>query len=438
MLITCAHVTNYKRIREVEIRPEADKHLLLLAGPNTAGKTSVMDAIALVIGGKKVIADDPVHHGADEAVIELEWDNGLMAKRTIDPDGTTKLEVRDKTQKLRSPQEVLDKLLGQRMLDPLAFIRLSGPERRAKLLELIDTEKQIPAMDERRQKIYDTRTETGRRLKDAEGELHRLPPEAEVAALLDVGELAAENAKLTEKQQAGHKLELEYQAAAGRVDHVKKAVAAATDIIAKLEAQIREARQQLADNEAMLKTAGAELSGATAKRDAAVTEWTTLLPRREQIAADLARANAHNRSVVEAEQSNARRAAAAKVVDERKQQYDAQTEAIAKVDAKKLAFLAAAKLPVPGLGIADGDVTFNDVPLSQASGAEKLRIALGISIASQSEIGDILIRDAALLDDDSLKMVDEVVTAAGCRCWLERVGTRDPGAIVIRDGAVVE
>ena len=49
-----------------------------------------------------------------------------------------------------------------------------------------------------------------------------------------------------------------------------------------------------------------------------------------------------------------------------------------------------------------------------------------------------LIRDAALLDEEHLALVAEQATAAGKRCWLERVGTSDPGVIVIHDGKVQE
>lgn len=436
MLIVCASIQSYKRVRDVEIRPESDCNLLLIAGNNAEGKTSIMDAIDAIIGGKRAIAPDPVHHGDVEARIAITWDNGLTAERTIAVDGSTTLKLKDATRQLTSPQAVITKLLGQRTLDPLEFTRNSALEQRAKLLEIIDKDKQIPAMDAQRSKIYDVRTEVGRKLKDAEGELQRLPDAVEVAAITDVAALSSERAQLAALQQEGAKAAARHQVAARDLEQSVAEERHRAQRILDIEEELQDARAVHAkaiEITASTRTIADETSAAV---DAAVHAWNATAERRAEVDAELANANAHNRAVVEGEQLNARRAAAQKMVDDRRKEYTEGTKLIDKIDAKKLAFLAAASLPVPGLGIEAECVTLNGAPLEQASGAEKLRVALGIAIAAQSEIKDILIRDASLLDDASLLMVEEVAAAAGCRAWLERVGTRDPGAIVIRDGQV--
>jgi hypothetical protein len=57
-------------------------------------------------------------------------------------------------------------------------------------------------------------------------------------------------------------------------------------------------------------------------------------------------------------------------------------------------------------------------------------------MAASPGLDDVWIRDGALLDDDSLQLLAEEADKAGKRCWVERVGDRDPGAIVIQDGRV--
>lgn len=445
MLITCAIVKNYKRARDVEIRPEADRHLLLIAGDNTHGKTSIMDAIDTVIGGKRTIAKDPVHHGEAEAFISLTWDNGMTATRTIDADGSTKIEVKGKDGKVAAPQALFDQLIGSRMLDPLAFSRLAPADQREKLLEIIDKDKQLVAIDAQRERIFTTRTEIGRKRDDADGELNRLPPEVEVGKMTDVGALAAEQAELVKMLRAADAItvsaseaEAERMLAEDRVRDAARDCESIQAEIARLTAKLTErqtAGKLLLED---LTTCREVEAGKLAKVAAARAEWEKVAPRRAEIEADLANANAHNRAIVEAEQSNARRIAAQKVLDQRVADYATGTAELAKIDAKKLAFLAAAKLPVQGLGIEAGGITLNGIPLANASGAEKLRVALGIAIAAQSEIKDIMIRDASLLDDPSMAIVNELATAGGCRVWLERVGTRDPGALIIRDGKIAE
>lgn len=437
-LITAARIKNIKRVHDITITPEADAHLVLIAGPNMAGKTSVMDAIAMVIGGAKLVPDDPVRHGAEEGSAQIELDNGLIVTRTVEPDGSSKLEVKDRTGKVGTPQKLLDKLLGQRLLDPWEFVRLPGPERRLKLLEIIDTKKEIPAMDAHRKKVYDAREEVGRKVRDAKGERERLGEKVEVPPTIDVAALSAELAELSKRQEAGQRLELESKDSDTAHDIVRATLDRTEAQIAKLRADLAAAEKSREEQLLELARRKEECQRTADAAKTAAAAWHELAPRRAQIDAELARANENNRAATAAELMNKRRDEAQATVDARQKQWSEQAAVLEKIDAKKLAFLAAAKLPVPGLGIADGDITFNDVPLAQASGAEKLRVALGIAVASQSEIRDILIRDAALLDENSMAMVEELAVASGVRVWLERVGTRDPGAIIIRDGFISE
>lgn len=48
-----------------------------------------------------------------------------------------------------------------------------------------------------------------------------------------------------------------------------------------------------------------------------------------------------------------------------------------------------------------------------------------------------LIRDASLLDGDSMQLVGDLAAEMGAQVWLERVGDADDGAVIIRDGGVV-
>jgi hypothetical protein len=113
------------------IRPEADRVIILIGGKNAQGKSSALDALTVAFGGKRAAPADPVRHGADEADIDVELDGGALtitARST--PDGDSKLEVREKGSVIRSPQARLDKLVGARFLDPIAFLQLSATDQR--------------------------------------------------------------------------------------------------------------------------------------------------------------------------------------------------------------------------------------------------------------------------------------------------------------------
>jgi len=203
MLITSITMENYKRVRKVAITPEADRHIILIGGKNAAGKSSTLDALTAAFGGAKQLATDPVRHGAEEAAIFIELDGGkLTIDRTIDPDGKTKLEVRDAEGAVRRPQEVLDRLVGARFLDPLAFLALPAKEQRTALMRLIPDAKRIDDLDAKRARASDRRTEIGRDLTRAEGELARLP-EAAAGKAIDVAALNEEARRFAEQQRAG-------------------------------------------------------------------------------------------------------------------------------------------------------------------------------------------------------------------------------------------
>jgi chaperonin cofactor prefoldin len=120
-------------------------------------------------------------------------------------------------------------------------------------------------------------------------------------------------------------------------------------------------------------------------------------------------------------------------------QSESLTEGIDEIDAEKSKELQAAPFPVPGLGLDDNGVTFNGLPFEQASGAERLRASAAIGMAQKPKLRVMLIRDASLLDDDGLAIIEQMATAEDYQVWLERVAKNAEGcAVYIEDGAVKE
>lgn len=72
------HVENIKRIKMVDITPADD--VVLIEGKNRQGKTSVLDSIAYLLGGKELIPADVVRKGEKNAEITAKID-GMVIKR---------------------------------------------------------------------------------------------------------------------------------------------------------------------------------------------------------------------------------------------------------------------------------------------------------------------------------------------------------------------
>lgn len=442
MKITAIAVKDFKRIKDVRITPDADRALILIGGSNGAGKSSTLDALTAAFGGKKALPGDPVRHGADEAEIVVQLDGNLTIRRTIAPDGTSTLEVRDELGARKAPQAVLDGIIGSRFLDPLHFLAQPAKEQRAQLMKMIDGAERIVGLDEKRERAFAKRTEVGRDLTKAKGELERLPVIVP-GEPIDVAELTAESKRLAEKQRADDGLgrvaeqcEREVEGAKSRLASINRERAQVEAEIERLKGRAAKLIAEAAEWEEDVKKTEAFAAESKAKLDDAAKEWAELQPRREQVDADLARADKHNSEVYSRRAHMERRTDAAASVEKLDKEVAELTKVIQTIDTRKAEILGAAKLPVDGLGIDAEGITLNGVPFIQASAAERLRVALGLAMAASPELGDVWIRDGALLDDESLELVAQQAAAAGRRCWIERVGTKDPGVIVIKDGQV--
>lgn len=435
MKITAIHIKDFKRIKDVKLAVGADRSIILIGGRNGQGKSSTLDALTAAFGGKKSQPADPVRHGADEAEIVVELDDGeLIVKRVISAvDGSSQLEVRDRMGTIKAPQQMLDGLIGSRFLDPLQFLKLPAKEQRATLMRLIDGADRIAGLDEKRGRAFTRRTEVGRDLTKAEGELARLPA-AEIGAPIDVAALTTERNTIVDAERAADALATEANA---RVRDTQQAVVkrvANSHAIERLERELADLRSQSEPLAAEVKRCEDLARTANVAAETAQGEVLAALTRRSEIDTEIARAADHNRSVFAAEAQAKRRTEVVSEVEKLGAERDNLTKVIDTIDQRKAEILAAAKLPVEGLGVTDDGIELGGVPFEQASGAEKLRVALALAIAASPKLADVWIRDGALLDDESMALIAEHVKRTGNCAWIERVGVSDEGVVIIQDG----
>jgi hypothetical protein len=61
---------------------------------------------------------------------------------------------------------------------------------------------------------------------------------------------------------------------------------------------------------------------------------------------------------------------------------------------------------------------------------------MAMAMAMNPSLRTLFIRDGSLLDGKNMRLVAELAAQHGFQIIMERVGTTDPGAIVIEDGRV--
>lgn len=392
---------NVKRLKAVEIQP--DGTLQVIAGRNAQGKSSVLDAIWLALGGGKASKETPlpIRDGEDHASVRLDLGD-LIVTRSWTAKGTSlKVENADGAA-YSSPQGMLDALVGQLSFDPLAFTRLSPKDQKKALLDLVDLDVDLDALDAQIKETFENRTRIGREGK-AIGEVtvDESLPEVEESASTIIDQI-----------QAAEDANREF----GRVEGNRNVAA---DDISSLEAQIEALQETLKERKAEVASCEAWLAGAS-RRDVA--------PLREKLAT-VEETNALIRANNVAREK-------AKAKEELRLQYEAATAELQRLETVKIEALHKAEFPVVGLSFDDNGPTYRGIPLSQASSAEQIRVSLAMGMALNPRLRVLMIKDGSLLDEESMAAIRDQVAEKGYQLWIERVGNADEGAVILEDGEV--
>lgn len=416
-------IENFMRCRVVRLDLGADP-ITEIRGFNGEGKSSVLQAVWALVGGKDACPADPIRHGADSAVIVGELDNGLIIRRKFTAKGSY-LEVSTKEgASYKAPQKILDDLLGRTSFDPMAFLALDRKKQKEELQRIAGID--VTPFEQRRQAAYEARTLANRQKEGLKARLDAMPEVEAPDQELTAADLLAEQRKLQEAKSANDARRAELRRFADAV--YKPAVAkveAAALRVTELERQLAQAKE--AHDVARAAAVAAAEQGKTLK-----AEVEALVdPPMDALATKIAEIDATN-ATVRAKKERARLAQEHVVAIEEWQRLDRE---VAAAEAEKTAALAKATFPVPGLGFSADGITYDGVPFDQASQAQRIRVSMAMGLALHPKLPIVCIRDGSLLDDRSKDIVREMAAAAGAKVLLEIVGKGGSG-IVIEDGVV--
>lgn len=396
MKIISLKASNVKRLKAVEITPSGE--VVVVGGRNAQGKSSVLDAIWLALGGGPATkaTTRPVRDGEDSASVVLDLGE-FVVTRTWSGTKTTLTVATPEGAKFSGPQGILDALVGRLAFDPLEFTRLSAKAQRDALLGLVDLPFDLAAIDQERAALFDERTDVGRRGK-AIGDIPDLIPDVPAEEVSSVDILA----ELRAAQEAVRVNEAAYERTA----------------------RAQTAREQAAE----------ALRAAVAEEEAALAAFQVMpeVPDAAEIEQRLARVDETNRAVRANAEAREKRTRHEAFVAE----YKTLTDKIEWLDKTKADGLAAATFPVPGLGFDESGVTLEGVPFSQASSAEQIRVSLAMAMSLNPRLKVVHIRDGSLLDAGSLALIAGMAAEQDYQVWIERVGDADTGAVIIEDGEV--
>lgn len=407
MKVISLTTTNFKRAKHVEIKPDPDGNLVIVAGKNGQGKSSVLDSIAAALGGaNSKTTPKPIRDGEDRAEIILETEE-LTVTRVFTPSGSRLTLTSKNGAKYPKAQAKLDELVGNLSMDPLAFTLLDDKKQLAQLLDLVELPFDPEQLEAERKQVFDERTAVNRRVKEFEsalaqfGELPADLPASEVSVAELLGEYRAVQAELQEQQDDHSKLAFAEQ----KVKETKAAINRLQNELAAWETDVKNSQSAINIHREL------DLDAIQSKIDGA--EETNRLVRKAQ-----------ERGALQFQHEAA------------KGQATSLTTKLDQIAQTKADGLAAAEFPVDGLGFTEEGVTYQGVPFKQASSAEQIRVSMAMAIALNPKLKVIRIQDGSLLDTDSLALIEETAQEHGYQIWLEVVGDDIEDAYTIIDGEV--
>jgi hypothetical protein len=436
MKIIAFEAENIKRIAVASIKPDGSP-LVEITGKNRQGKTSVLDAIFWALAGAEAIQSKPIRKGADRALIRLDLGELVVTRRfTAQDDGgfTTSIKVENaEGASFKTPQTMLDKLLGKLTFDPLEFTRMKPADQFEACRKFVP-HFDFDAFADAQNKDFTARTEVNRSAKQLRAQAEGINFETLSEGARDESELVAqlEQAGVTnadielrranrEKAAAdAERFEQDALALKGRANEKREQAAR---LVAEAEAEEKRAADWIAE--------GADLK-------ARILEAGPLpAPVETQAIKDaIAAAREHNGRV-----------AAAMEAAKRKRELETQaaaaekqsTDLTAQMDARnktKLAAIAQATLPVEGLSFGDNCILLDGLPFDQGSDAQQLEASVAIAAAMNPKLRVIRIRDGSLLDKEAFELLGEFAQRHDMQIWVETVASGRPGAVVIEDGRV--
>ena len=424
MRIIRLRAENIKKLVAIEITPTGN--LIRITGKNASGKSSCLDAIFWALGGMNGIQAQPIRKGQTRAKVEIDLGE-MIVKRSFSEGGTTSLTIENKDGlRFKSPQTLLDGLLGKLSFDPLAFMNLEPRKQFETLRQLTGVD--FSKLDALRQRIYDERSATNRDVKRLEVQIEGMnvpadSPKEEVSGAEIVAKIEEAN-KVRDNQTA---LETGIQQLENSTRLSEKEMQDIQGIIRDFEEKIKELRKEYKVKQDFLSETADKIE-ATEEKAKAIQ-----VPDISGLQADLAEVESKNK---DARAYQAREKARGEL-QQFKDVAKNLTDKIQAVDDEKEAQISTAKFPLDGLSFGDGAVTYNDLPMDQASHAEQLKVSMAMAMSLNPKLKVIRITDGSLLDSSSMKIVEDMAKDQDYQVWIEQMDESGKVGIVISEGEVV-
>lgn len=408
---------NVKRIKAVKVEP-TPSGLTIIGGNNGQGKTSVLDAITWALGGNKYKPSEAQRRESTiPPFLSVELSNGLVVERkgknsslkVIDPEGNM------------AGQQLLDEFVEQLALDLPKFMAMGNKDKATTLLQIIGVGDKLYELEKKEQEIYSRRHAIGQIADQKEKFAKEMPTYRDVPEdLVSASELIKEQQDLLAKNG-------ENQRKRNNLQQLKQKDMRLKDQVKTIEDQIESLKEKLyaltAEHTVIIQDIMTAEKTVKELQDESTSEI-------EQSISNIEETNRKIRANLDKEkaQDDARAY---------RDEYADYTTQIDDVRKQKFDLLAGAKLPLEGLSVEDGELTYNGDKWDGMSGSDQLIVATAIVRKLNPNCGFVLLDKLEQMDLNTLESFGKWLEQEGLQAIATRVSTGDECSIIIDDGYVV-
>jgi len=414
MKISKLEIENTKRVKAVKIEPSPNG-LTIVGGNNGQGKTSVLDAIAWALGGNKYKPSQAYREGSvTPPYLSITMNNGLIVERkgknsdlkVIDPSGQ------------KGGQQLLNSFVEELAIDLPKFMESTSKEKANILLQIIGVGDQLFELEREEQEVYNRRHAIGQiadQKKKFAMEMKYFPEAPKIP--VSVSELVAQQQDILARNGENQRKREQVKQISFQLEQIKQNENSLIQRINELQEQLSgtQAQRSLLENDLVIAQKTAETL-----HDESTAEL-------EKSIADVDEINSQVRVNLDKEKAEEDAA-------QYREQYETLTASINEIRARKESLLHDADLPLPGLSVDGGELTYKGQRWDNMSGSEQLRVSTAIVRKLKPECGFILLDKLEQMDMNTLNEFGQWLEQEGLQAIATRVSTGDECSIVIEDG----
>jgi hypothetical protein len=411
MKINKLEIENVKRVKAVKIEPSANG-LTIIGGDNNQGKTSILDSIAWALGGAKYEPTDAKRQGSvTDPYLSITMSNGLKVERK---GKNSSLVVTDPSGE-KGGQKLLDEFVEQLALDLPKFMEAPATEKAKTLLNIIGVGPQLAELERQEKEAYNERTYVGRTADQKEKFAKEQPyyPEApkDIVSAAD----------LIKQQQ-------DILARNGERQQWRREMEQISSEIMQKQDEIEATRKKLSDLQMQLKLLEER------NRSAQKTPKQLEMESTAELETSINSVEEINRKV----RANLDKDKAEDDAKTYRDQYDQLSDKLTAVRKQKMDLLQHADLPLPGLSVVDGELTYQGQKWDNMSGSDRLKVSTAIVRKLNPNCGFVLMDKLEQMDMKTLKEFGAWLDKEGLQAIATRVSTGEECQIIIEDGYAVK